>query len=202
MTRSESKYFNTALRMDDAFLELLEQKDFAYISVKEICTRAGVNRSTFYLHYETIGDLLRECMERSQQQFVGYFAENEGALLEKIRSGSLEELMLITPEYLEPYLRYIRENKRIFQAYYRNPALMGADVQYQRLYQSILAPILTRFRVPEEKRRYMMDFYMQGIMAIIQRWLAEDCQLPIQELCGIIVECVVPEYKNMEKATR
>ena len=37
MTRSESKYFATAARMDEAFLKLLEEKDFAYITVKEIC---------------------------------------------------------------------------------------------------------------------------------------------------------------------
>lgn len=54
MNRSESKYFSTAVKMDKAFLELLEKKDFAYITVKEICENAGVNRSTFYLHYETI----------------------------------------------------------------------------------------------------------------------------------------------------
>lgn len=34
MNKAESKYFNTALRMDEAFLELLSQKDFAYITVK------------------------------------------------------------------------------------------------------------------------------------------------------------------------
>lgn len=49
--------------MDEAFLRLLEKKDFAYITVKEICETAGVNRSTFYLHYETIGDLLAESAE-------------------------------------------------------------------------------------------------------------------------------------------
>ena len=43
MNRSESKYFATAARMDEAFLELLEKKDFTYITVKEICEKAGVN---------------------------------------------------------------------------------------------------------------------------------------------------------------
>ena len=42
MTRSESKYFATAARMDEAFLALLEEKDFAYITVKEIYEKAGV----------------------------------------------------------------------------------------------------------------------------------------------------------------
>ena len=60
MNKSESKYFNTAVRMDEAFLALLEKKDFAYITVKEVCEKAGVNRSTFYLHYETVSDLLSE----------------------------------------------------------------------------------------------------------------------------------------------
>ena len=58
MNRSESKYFATAAKMDEAFLTLLEKKDFAYITVKEICAAAGVNRSTFYLHYETVLSLI------------------------------------------------------------------------------------------------------------------------------------------------
>ena len=47
MNRNESKYFNTAKRMDEALLTLLEKKDFEYISIKEICDIAEVNRSTF-----------------------------------------------------------------------------------------------------------------------------------------------------------
>ena len=53
MNKAESKYFNTALRMDEALISLLRVKDLEYITVKEICEKAGVNRSTFYLHYET-----------------------------------------------------------------------------------------------------------------------------------------------------
>ena len=60
MNKNESKYFNTAIRMDEALIALLEKKDFEYISIKEICQKAGVNRSTFYLHYENTADLLKE----------------------------------------------------------------------------------------------------------------------------------------------
>ena len=42
--------------MDEAFLTLLAKKDFEYITVKEICEVAEVNRSTLYLHYETMSD--------------------------------------------------------------------------------------------------------------------------------------------------
>lgn len=70
MNKSESKYFNTAIKMDKAFLQLLEKKDFEYISVKEICEKAGVNRSTFYLHYDNISDLLSESIRYMNEQFL------------------------------------------------------------------------------------------------------------------------------------
>lgn len=76
MNKSESKYFNTAKRMDEAFLELLAVKDFEYITVKEICGTAVVNRSTFYLHYETIADLLSECVEYINGQFLEYMQKD------------------------------------------------------------------------------------------------------------------------------
>ena len=56
MNKSESKYFNTATKMDLALISLLKKKPFEYITVSEICETAGVNRSTFYLHYENIVD--------------------------------------------------------------------------------------------------------------------------------------------------
>ncbi len=58
MNKSESKYYNTALLMNQALIEILNKKDYDYITIKEICKKAGVNRSTFYLHYDNIDDLL------------------------------------------------------------------------------------------------------------------------------------------------
>lgn len=38
--------------MDEALLALLEKKEFAYITIRELCAAAGGNHSTFYLHYQ------------------------------------------------------------------------------------------------------------------------------------------------------
>lgn len=81
MNKNESKYFNTAVKMDKAFLALLEKKDFAYITVKEICEEAGVNRSTFYLHYETLEDLLSESMEYMNEHFLAYMKQDTDVFL-------------------------------------------------------------------------------------------------------------------------
>ncbi len=83
--------------MDRAFLELLEKKDFAYITVKEICQAAGVNRSTFYLHYETVADLLAESSQYIIRQFTESMPQDTVDFLEKLPTRPLDELYLITP---------------------------------------------------------------------------------------------------------
>ena len=65
MEKNESKYFYTAQLMNQALILLLEKKDIEFITVTEITKKAGVNRSTFYLHYETIDDLLSETISLS-----------------------------------------------------------------------------------------------------------------------------------------
>lgn len=59
--------------MDEALLSLLEKKDFAYITIKEICEVAGVNRSTFYLHYENTADLLKETTQYILDKHFSYY---------------------------------------------------------------------------------------------------------------------------------
>ena len=49
--------------MNQALLSLLEKKDIEFITVTEITKKAGVNRSTFYLHYDNVYELLEETIE-------------------------------------------------------------------------------------------------------------------------------------------
>lgn len=181
MNKSESKYFNTAKRMDEAFLELLAVKDFEYITVKEICGTAVVNRSTFYLHYETIADLLSECVEYINGQFLEYMQKDSEMFVEKIEKCSLEELYLLTPEYLIPYLNYIRDNKNT-----QNAAVLQLENTYSRMFRHIFAPIMDRFNIPEHDRHYILAFYIKGIMAVIGEWLKCNCEDPVEYIADII----------------
>ena len=192
MNRSESKYFATAARMDEAFLALLEKKDFAYITVKEICAAAGVNRSTFYLHYETVGDLLTESVEHMNRRFLDYMAHDAEAFVGKLRTCPLEELYLVTPEYLTPYLNYIREHRRLFRTATENAAVLGLDNAYDRMCRHVLMPILERYGVPEAERGYRVAFSIQGLMAIINEWLRRDCADPVDTIADIMQKCILP----------
>ena len=189
MNKSESKYFNTARLMNEALLLLLENKDYEYITVKEICSKAGVNRSTFYLHYETIDDLLQETIEYIKKQFFNSF---NGAQLNKeiINRSSLEELVLITPEYLTPYLQFLKNNKNVFILINKKPTLFNSEMIFEKMYKELFIPILNKFDVAKENQVYVFEFYFKGVFAIITKWLSLDCNLSINELISIIKNCV------------
>lgn len=177
--------------MDKALLTLLGEKDFAFITVKEICEAAGVNRSTFYLHYETLGDLLQECVEHMNRQFLDYMKIKDNFFAKKLHSCSKEELYLVTPEYLVPYLSYIRDHQRLFRTVLDNASVLRLDKSYEGMLQHVLIPILERFGVPEQERGYMMAFYMQGMMAVIRHWLEHNCEDPIEQVVAVLRKCVM-----------
>ena len=198
MNRSESKFFNTAQKMDEALLSLLQKKDFEYITVKEICAAAGVNRSTFYLHYETVGDLLDESLEYMTRRFIEHMSESAENFVKKLKTCPDEELYLITPEYLVPYLTYIRDNRTLYRAVMHRPKAFRADAASQNMFRYIFEPILERFGVPKEKRRYYMTFYLNGIAAVIEEWLKTDCADSVEDMVSMIEYCV-PKRPDMPK---
>ena len=177
--------------MDQAFLELLEKKDIEYITVKELCAAAGVNRSTFYLHYESIGDLLEESVRYFVSDFFSHMKPTSDDLVNRIRICPLEELYLITPEYLLPYLSYIAGHKRLFRTVLKNSESLRLYKTYQHIFENIFRPILERFQVSEQEQGYMMTFYMNGLMAIVSEWLEHDCVDPIEQICRIMEHCVM-----------
>ena len=186
MNKSESKYFNTATKMDLALISLLKKKPFEYITVSEICETASVNRSTFYLHYETISDLLDETTRYLLDDFRSYFPTDTIDLVCCDRN----ELVFVCDKYLTPYLTYIKNHKEVFgTAITHNKILKFEDV-HKRLFDNIFNPILDRFHYPSNARQYVMMYYLNGINAIVLEWLKNGCDKSIAEISEIISVCI------------
>lgn len=191
MNKQQSKYSNTASLFDEAIISLLEEKDIEYLTVKEICTYAKVNRSTFYLHYESIDDLLNEALEYMTNKLIAHFNKKPQDFITSINTSSKEELNLITEEYLKPYLEFIKSNKKLFMAAFKSPHVMHVHQSYANLEKYIFNPILEKYNVPASKRKYLLRFYLSGIMAVIKEWtIINDCQDEITDIVTIIIECV------------
>ncbi len=55
----------------------------------------GVNRPTFYLHYETMADLLSESVSHMNEQFLAHMKKDTDAFVTKMRDCPLDELRML-----------------------------------------------------------------------------------------------------------
>ena len=179
MNKQESKYQHTASLMDEALLLLLERKDFDAITVKEVCQKAGVHRSTFYLHYETMNDLLEETVSMINDRFK--------ASLSSVPTDDLSKVVLTSEKYLRPYLGFIKENMRAYKLIHQKDHLFNSQQTFHSFYHSVFSPALTNFGVSEQEKKYVFAFYTQGTVAIIGKWLESNCRDDIDMIVNLIM---------------
>ena len=193
MNKNESKYFNTAIKMDEALITLLEKKDFEYITIKEICNTAGVNRSTFYLHYENTSDLLKETTRYIIDKLLAYYEIDKQHMSLQFNTCNREELLFITDEYLTPYLTFIKDNQRLLKVSIKHFHSMHMDEVYGKMFEHIFSPILARFCVPVTEHSYVMKFYLTGVFAVVMEWLNKNCSDDMKTVIKVITDCVMGE---------
>ena len=192
MNKSESKYYNTALLMNEALLLLLEKKEYDFITVKEICEKAGVNRSTFYLHYESIDDLLFETIEMVNKKFNEAFNNQ----IFDINKDDRNSLFFITDAYLIPYLNFIKENKKIYTLIHDKPLIFKKQQTFKKLYTELFSVILDRYGVLESQKEYIFSYFSFGLVAVIQKWIENDCKDDIEEMAKLMRNLIGHSYEN------
>ena len=181
MNKSESKYFNTALRMDEALLALLEQKDLEYITVKELCRKAGVNRSTFYLHYTDIYDMMEKI-------------ENE-------LTGDIEDLIHTHPvspfnedsfPFIEDIFSILAENRDICAA------LLGpnGDISFLHRIENILSEhslnaLKETFPEKMDDLTYYYAFCLSGCIGLVKAWLSDGSSVSPQHMAELTFKLIM-----------
>lgn len=179
--------------MDEALITLLEKKEFEYITIREICDTAGVNRSTFYLHYENTFDLLQETTRYILDKHFAYYSADIRHIEERFENCKLSDLVFITSEYLTPYLNFIKENQRIFKVSIKHFHTMNMSDVYGKMFSYIFRPILARFHVSETESPYVIKFYLTGVFAIVMEWVNKNCAEDIDTIIRLITDCVLGE---------
>ena len=87
----------------DAFLELLKERPLSKITVKDIVDRCGINRNTFYYHFEGIPSLLEQTVKCMSDEIIQAHS----------KSGS-------PMDCIAPFVQYCTDNKRAILHIYRS----------------------------------------------------------------------------------
>ncbi len=188
MNKFETKYQNTAKKMHQSLVTLLERKNLADITVSEICKEAHVNRTTFYLHYNNIFDLMREFVTNLFKDYLLSFGKQ--IPIENYQNYRAEDLVFNTPKYLIPFLAFIQKNKTIFQVFAHYPNLIDIEDLGGINLKQFFAIVIEKNGIQDKKTiHYMTRFYLSGMTAIILEWLKDNCKDDILSVCETIALC-------------
>lgn len=187
MNKSEAKFHNTAIKMNDALFRLLEEKDFSEISILELCKEAGVNRSTFYAHYSNTYELLQE----ARNNFVKSFFDGYSDSFYDFEFSDTQAESFVSAQYIIPYLEFVKKNKNIFKIFINNIKTFDTDELYELLLQKLWIPACQKQGITDNSViTYMSRFYLTGMTSIVMEWINKNCEDDIFFICEVIMLCV------------
>lgn len=181
--KRDLRIVKTLSAIDTAFLELLQEKTFDKITIKEICERALINRATFYSHYSDKFQLI----ESYQESLVKGIRE---ILYSNVKGSSLKEIMdKEVKETIQNVLTFMKDNKdkvlavlesvdsAAFAEYFSNHMFAFYKDKSEQLGIELESEI---------DKEYTITYITHAHMGIFLKWIREGCIVPIHIMSNYI----------------
>jgi AcrR family transcriptional regulator len=107
-SKTDRRIVRTRNLLGDAIMALLQERNFEEISVQDVLDRAGVGRSTFYVHYRDKNDLFLSDVEEFFERCSGLLKQDHA---KPERLLPVEEFFTHIREMRDFYLALVRSGK-------------------------------------------------------------------------------------------
>ena len=173
-TKNNQRTRLSKLLFKNALMDLLKEKGLvAKISVRELCDRAELNRSTFYAHYNEPKDLLYEI----ETELLNATEEHLKKIGEENDAGA--------HKYILSFLQYIRQNDKQFRTLLIDTA--DPDFRSRFMQQSIIQFVNNlRIELPKELEQYIFSYILNGSTGIIIQWIRSDYAVNENEIVNLL----------------
>lgn len=180
--KNNLRFQETDKKIRDYFLSALSDREISKITVQEICAHVGINRSSFYLHYKDVYDLL---------EAMSY--EMGKAVMEDIARAEIDSPYFFSGEYLLVILQHVQRNAVFYRAYFSNVGMAGIEKVYQTLLETVFKPYFRQLGMKSEhKIEYIFSFIKAGFFAVLRQWLLYDCAETPEEMVHLIQQITAP----------
>jgi AcrR family transcriptional regulator len=178
MTLENKRSQHTKSLIKNALIDLLLKESFNSITVKKICEKAEVNRSTFYVYYKDPVELLSVIEEETIDLIINSFSLD-------IPSDNIID-------YIDHFLIEVKDNHERFKV------LLGlqADPSFsEKLISKVGQATLIKTILSEKvsiptsnitQLIYCGTFYMSGAYSIIVKWINANYDLSTRELAFVL----------------
>lgn len=159
----------------DSLITLLKIKPISAITVKEICERADINRSTFYAHYKDQLDLLEQIEEEIITDLNMY--------LNQYNFEQEQEALLMTEKLLE----YVVSKYEMFQTLLNE----NADHTFERRVMDVARSFMIQSQITNDEMdadiaEYAITYTISGSIYVIKQWVASNMDQSPKRIAKLI----------------
>ena len=160
----------------EAMLTLLKTKSIQDITVRELCDAAGVNRTTFYNHYDGVYEVLGEI--------------EENFLLQLTEEGSVTHGQLDLPQHIERLCEKLQQNKNIALLLLTNNADPNFSAKLMKL--QACGPVWSKTVSSYSPSEYelLAQFISGGAFAMVCHWLESGCQQTPNQVAALMTKVI------------
>lgn len=173
-TKDNQRTRLSKLLFKNALMALLsENGNIEKITVRALCDKAELNRSTFYAHYAEPKDLLTEIEDELIQSTEEH--------LQKI--GAEEDAG--ARKYILSFLKFIKEN----DASFRTLLLTAADPEFKnRFMQRSIIQFVENLQIslPKNMEQFVYSYILNGSNGIIIQWIRSDYAVDEHEIVNLL----------------
>ena len=168
----------------EALIQLLSEEKFENISISKLCKRAGINRGTFYLHYEDKYQMIDSLKSDILSQLHSFFEEE----------GEFSKRFMIAKFYV------LRANERLINALTRSHYIDFRGAIREFITSIILSEkqeaatqrfLEENFHIPQ---KYALEIFLSSVEGIISLWIAGGAQEEPEEITQMILATYNYDY--------
>ncbi|MCU6762726.1 probable dihydroxyacetone kinase regulator [uncultured Roseburia sp.] len=171
----------TKSQLRNGLAALMQTKSINEITVKELVDAVDINRSTFYLHYTDIYDLLQKTEDDLLEQVKDIIREH----------AKTDDTAEATFPFMEDIFETVDANREIFQA------LVGSngDISFIHKVEDIIAQN-TIYRLEKmfpdnvQDLKYYYSFCLTGAVGLIKTWITENSRKSPEHMARLAYQMV------------
>lgn len=162
--KHETTNLMTKKALAESLKKLMGKRALGKITVREIVEDCGVNRKTFYYHFQDINDLVKWMFEEEAIEIVKQYDV----------LNDFDEVMCFIMDYIE-------SNNHIC-----NCALdaLGRD-ELKRFFQTDFYAIVRKaieelskgMRIPEDYKEFLVNFYTEALASLLLDWIRSKADI-------------------------
>ena len=201
--------------LQDALIELVAEKGYESVTIREILDKANVGRSTFYAHFQDKDQLLNSILDRLDD----LFEQHEKLFLDTKKNFGNADIMNLTHEFspTRSLFQFIGQNHRFFKAMLGNGgygifAKPVYDYVFSHVHDIFTKPLrdnvyahlhepFKRLRLRENygalESEIAAHYFVSALMGLLVWWVEKDMPCTAEEIDRLFRELAIPGFRHV-----